>query len=445
MIKKFCIFILIVCAALIYAEEDSKTEEKSQNEERRETLKYGIDQEVLDLIKSIQENKITEFDSDFLMIFTESKNAKIKEAIIRYFLDMENPFAKDVVVTYLENYDLEQKTAILAYLDYVKHFKITEAGDAVSEMLTDSDTSLVSSAVTVLGALNSSDYFEDIWALYEDDDNDDNIKSAVIRALGESGDPAHLPFLIEILEDTDQRKAFRWYACEALGKIADPSSLDLFTTVWNENDPIMKTYILKALKSYQMDQVYAIYEEAMRNQSWKVRVEAIKALGDISYVKAIDIIIYKARKDPEMPVRKSAFQTIAEINTKKGFDFLRDFIKKNGNSESLKLYAITLLGEKDFKNSIITFVKIIDEEWEKDKSKLLDTVCKQFSLYKTTGQTDLFERMIHHKSLNLKLYALRAIGLNGISGLKAEVEKFTTEKTSNSIKKVALDVLKKIE
>lgn len=436
--NKFLLPILLFLTAAGLFAQDSLVSE------RREILKYGIDQEILDLIDQIKDEKSREFDDDLALIFAESGNAKIKQAICSYFRELESSRLEKQIIVFLENYDLENKDSVVEYLQYVKIFKLKSAEDAVGNILKDIDDKLVSAAVSTLGALNSQKYFEKIWEIYEDADSSDDLKIAVIKALGETGDTAHIDMLSEILENPDERKAFRWYACEALGKIADKSSLDLFMTVWNENDPNLKSFVLAALNNYQMSEVYHIFEEALRDQNWRVRQDAEKALAKAKYAPALDILQYKAKKDPEVPVRLNAVLAIAEIGGADAYNFLREYAKDKANSESIRMTAIEKLGENDFSNSVSLFKELITDEWDKENSKVLDLACKQFSLYKSPGQADLFERMLGHKSLNLKIYALRAIGLNGVTSLRGKVEAFAEDSSSSSIKRIANDILDKL-
>jgi hypothetical protein len=50
----------------------------------------------------------------------------------------------------------------------------------------------------------------------------------------------------------------------------------------------------------------------------------------------------------------------------------------------------------------------------------------------------------HPSSINIKIYGLRGIRLNGFSGLKGEVEKLTGEETARPIRKLALSVMEEL-
>ncbi|MBN1648986.1 MAG: HEAT repeat domain-containing protein [Spirochaetales bacterium] len=415
--------------------------QQTLSEERREILKYGIDKEILDLIKIIDDEKTEKYDSILLELISDTRNSAIRIALSKYFREANRNVVQKQILDFLENYDLESSDAIVEFLEYVRHFNIQEAEDSIAAILDDIDPKLVSAAVVTLGAIKSSKYASDIWDLYESEDSDDNVKASVIRALGETGDPANTDFLTGILENTDEKQSFRWYACEALGKIGDKASIDLFYSVWNENDANMKTFVLKALKNFAIEDSYSLFEEALRDQNWRVRLEGIMVLGEARYSKALEIIEYKAKRDPELPVRQGAINAIGQIAGVQAFGFLREYIQDDKYTEAVRMAAVNILGEKDMINSAAVFRKMIEKEWDKEKSKMLDLLCKQFSVFPVSGYSDLFSIMIKHKLPNLRIYAIRGIGLNKITALKPEVEKFTTDNNSESIKRIARETL----
>lgn len=74
------IFILFILISTIFP-EDNKPEEikediKSLKDERLETIQYGIDTQVIDLLKILETEKNYEFNSDLLELLKSSTNSR---------------------------------------------------------------------------------------------------------------------------------------------------------------------------------------------------------------------------------------------------------------------------------------------------------------------------------------------------------------------------------
>ncbi|MCF6335687.1 MAG: hypothetical protein L3J12_08095, partial [Spirochaetales bacterium] len=74
------ILILFIPLLTLYGESDPAT---SQKEERIQTIKFGIDSQVIDLIDVLETEKNYEFNSDFLELLKVSNNSQLKIKIIK--------------------------------------------------------------------------------------------------------------------------------------------------------------------------------------------------------------------------------------------------------------------------------------------------------------------------------------------------------------------------
>jgi hypothetical protein len=88
---------------------------------------------------------------------------------------------------------------------------------------------------------------------------------------------------------------------------------------------------------------------------------------------------------------------------------------------------------------------VIEKEWEKVNSPLLEIVCSQLSKQKEAALADLFEKMVGHSAITIRIHGLRGIKHNRFSQLKELVESLTGEETISTIRKHALDVMEVLE
>ncbi len=160
----------------------------------------------------------------------------------------------------------------------------------------------------------------------------------------------------------------------------------------------------------------------------------------------MDILIYKAKHDPDIHnVRTAAVRALGEIGSGDAYRTLRELYESPTVPLEIRGASVEMLIEYDLGGSISTIQSVIEEQWSKNSSSLLDYTCKQLSTAKDGRLQGLYKKMLTHPdSINIILYGLRGIRNNSLSGLKEEVEKLTDESTHRTIRSYALSVLEEI-
>ena len=79
----FCIFFVLSTIAADSSSEEN-AEEKTQFEERREKISYGLDSEIEALIDEIIKDEEFEYGDDLFALFTSTRNQKLKTKIFDY-------------------------------------------------------------------------------------------------------------------------------------------------------------------------------------------------------------------------------------------------------------------------------------------------------------------------------------------------------------------------
>jgi hypothetical protein len=88
-------------------------------------------------------------------------------------------------------------------------------------------------------------------------------------------------------------------------------------------------------------------------------------------------------------------------------------------------------------SAVDPILKIMDQEWKKDNSHLLDAVCKLSSRKEYPEFDALYERMLQHKSFVIQIYGIRGIQKNRIGRLRSAVEEFAKEKYHPQLRRAA--------
>jgi len=430
--------ILLLC--IVITPLGAQEEGRDILEERRDVLRYGIDSEVVGLLETLRNEEEDELNPEVLDIYRNSRNSELRTEAAKLFTEFKYPKAKEAVVAVLEEYP-EGEKLILSSLEYLSAL---EARDQVGliESYTDSENpSVAAKAVGVLGALGSGEHAARLQEIYEEDSRPGSVRAEALSALGRLGGEESTEFLIRILEDESQERSYRWRACQALGYIAAPETLPAIEAALNDDDTILRTYAVRALREFSADEVYELFRESLRDSFWRVRLAAIETLGERGEKRAIDILEYKAKRDPEEKIQLSAIQALGEIGGGKSFDILKEIAESESYGMSMRVTALQSLGEHNFAGAFGTFDAILEQEWEKPDSRLLVELVKVMTKGENPKLASYFERFIAYGNVSIVLMGLKGIEKNQFVGLREKVEELSEARTAASIKNSAKSVL----
>jgi hypothetical protein len=449
--KRFivCSISLIFLFPLFSEEEDlSRKEVRSIREKREQTLEYGIDSEVLAVISQLKEEENDRYNDTLVEIFTTTSNAGLQEEIISFFAHTEDEgLYQEGRKLILSKWEDLRSSNLLALIRYLKDYQDEKLSDLFLEIADNPENRSALEAIRALGHSEGEKYIHRLKELYENSSEKVDRRAAVLDALGERESRESLPLLKDILLDEDQQKSLRWKACSALGKIGGEEALEAIMRVFGDEDPRLRQFAVQALGQFEADDtIVEALISALKDNNWRVRVQAADSLGEIKAKKAVDILIYKAKHDPDVHnVRTAAVRALGKIDSAAAYRTLRELYEDPTVPLEIRGASAEMLIEYDLGGSISTIRKVIEEEWTKNASRLLDYTCKQLSSVKDGSLQNLYAKMLTHpESINIILYGLRGIRNNGLSGLKEEVEKLTGESTHRSIRSYALSVLEEI-
>ena len=365
-------------------------------------------------------------------------------AAVNYFIRIDYDGAVDTAGEIIRNWEEESFNTLSVSLRYFSAYPEDGSEDIIFPLVNHDTKTLAAAALTAIGNCGSEASVEPLLDLLDDDDYHDELKPTIIKALGDIGSEKALDLLIDILEDIDEEKSWRWSACEALGKIAHPDALPAIEFALQDSDTYLRSYAVKALASFKDDEVEDILIQSLKDSFWRVRVSAAEALGERKSREAVDILIYKAKKDPENNVKLAAIEALGEIADSNSMDFLRDLYRKSNTTQTVRTKSAEIIIKNDLASSIPVITEVLDQEWEKDNSPVLSYTCKFLSTEKNIKLEPLFERMLGHKDVAVKIYGIRGIQLNRFSSMKDRLEELTNEKINNSVRKAALGALEQL-
>ncbi|HUX19854.1 MAG TPA: HEAT repeat domain-containing protein [Spirochaetia bacterium] len=414
---------------------------KSLHDIRKETLLYGIDSQIQDLLATLQTDKDNTLNPEVEQVFKETINPDVQKAALDLLDTVKDwaiaPEVEKILTNRLQSGDTGDDTVVISAIRYLTDAKDASALPLMTKLVDDQSRSIAFEAIASIGKLGGDSQAQMLLANLKDPNFAQVLKPQIVLALGEIKSLAAVPELTSILQNQDQDPTMRRYACDALGKIGDPSSIKAITRAFSDKDTYLRSYAVSALSHFSGPQVDTMLTQALKDSFWRVRVNAAESLGKKKVASAVPILEYKSRYDPELVVQKAALAALGTINNSESIDFLRKVFSNSLVNPALRTVALDSLVSNDLPGSLSEIEKYIHSEWDKPTNPLLDYTCKQLSQAKDPKLEPLFERFLSSPSLNIQIYGLRGIRQNNFKDLLKKVQEFDKPTVNTSVRAAA--------
>lgn len=366
-------------------DEDGTEFEKNQN-----TIRFGTASEIGGIIDKITESEDVRYYDDFYDLFQITKSNEIKGKILDYFAKQEDGCLNDFAVEILSDpYDVPV-TLVEKCFAYVSATGCKEAGPAIVRILETGEEKYFNAALSALGKTGGAKEAKYLAQYLERDDLTVPQRQALMRTLGAMGAEETWEDMRRIALDEDENSFVRMYAAEAMGKMKNDDSVPVLIKLFEEGDPNMRQYCIKGLAYYpDSKEARATVIQAIRDDHYKVRLEAISAVKKLNMTEAVPYLTYRAKNDPENAVKKECYPALAELNTKEANAFLIKQITEKSVSDSAKYQAAEALMKNGTagEDEIIALAK---ETLKDDRRKSLrQNLGKLFIKYARPGYAEL--------------------------------------------------------
>jgi HEAT repeat protein len=421
----------------------SEKKEKTIRELREEKILFGINSEILQLLKNLKEEKNSDFNDPLKNILAETKNQKVIESILELYINTEYFDADNVVYLFVKEKEYSGKNVVRNSIKYLSATGKDKYNPDFSELLESNDESYRIEAVKALSKSGSTEYTQDLIDLYEIEESE-KVKIEILLNIGELKDSSSSDFLIEILEDDYADKTSKQYACNSLGLIGDDKAFPYLVKTYEDPDPYIRAYALSAISKYSKDETEKLLLQALKDDSWQIRKQAAVSSAELKKSSFVPYLKYKAEHDPAKPVRTESVKALAAIASSESLKFLREKASDKKTSLILRKQALVELIKNDLSGSLSVIDKILEDEWESITPVLLETACSTLAAAKSDKLKTYYEKMLDHPSLTIKFAGMKGIKLNKVSSLKKKIEKFTGDGVSSSVKNYAKSVLEEL-
>jgi len=414
-----------------------KDEITSVRDDRIRTLHYGIDDEVVDVITSIRGEKDDSYNEELLNILTETGNTKIKLPILSFYEEQESDIAAEYTLSVLQDaaddYDVDEKV-LIASISYSGTIKNIESVEFLYKLSDFNKPMIAAAAIRTLGKTGDVTYADKFLERIQDDDYEDDeteLRESSILLMGELKYKPAVITLLDIVQDDNYSSVARRYACDSLGRIGDEEAIPVLKELLNDPDSILRSYVLTSLAYFQNEEIESIIIQSLRDSFWRIRVAACKALSDRKSSNAVDILIYKAEKDPEPNVKKAAMTALSVIGGSKAWEFLSEYYGNSDNGEVFRSTALSSLLKENPDKLTDSMKSVFEVEWEKENSWLFNYTCKELSTSEGGNFQWFYEKMLNHKNYIIRIYAVRGIRLNKVISLYARVKEIAEDENEH--------------
>lgn len=319
----------------------SKDYEKKCND----ILKYGLEGQITELIDELTKNQDNRFVDGIYDLFQETKSVAVKEKILEYFTKLKDSCLASYAVEIINDPYDEKNSIVEKCFKYVSEADIKDANPGLVDLVDKEEDAYFTGALSALGETGGKEEALFLADYLDRDDLNVSQRQALMRVLGRIKAVETWQKISEIAKDENENTFVRMYAAEAIGAMEKPESEDILVELFESNDPNLRTYVIKGISYFNDKKSSDLIIQALRDSQYKVRLEAVSAVGKNRIDKAVPFLIFRCKdKDEQKQVKEKCYSVIADLNTSDGNDYLISVLKdkKIGDATKAKVSAALL-------------------------------------------------------------------------------------------------------
>lgn len=410
-----------------------KDESEKDYENKSNTIKYGVPSEISSLIDELIKNDDPRFTEEIYDVFQVSKNTVIKQKVLNYFKQLEDPCLEDYAVETLNDPYEERNDLVKACFQYIAAVKTKEAIPAVLALIESENDSYFNDAIATIGDIGGPAEAMFLVEYLEREDLSDAQRQTLMRTCGKMHAIQTWDKVVEVAEDEDENLYVRMYAAEALGLMEKKESVPVLIELFTETDPNLRQYVIKGLSHFpDVVEAQQTIMQGIRDEHWRVRQEAIKTAKENKMKDAVPYLIYRARNDSEKVIKEEAYTSLAAVNTEEANDFLVTQLgeKKVGDATKKKIVEVLLKeGNAGQKEILALAEECVKDDKRKD---LRYAIGKELAKYENPAYEDICLKYLASKDSTTQSLGLDIYKMNKFNSAETTMRAIYTDKKANS-------------
>jgi len=457
---KVFFLVMLFSISFLYSQEDgndeslfldapSSKESINSNEDwqsERDIIYYGLESEIINLIKELKVKEKDALNEDLVKLFNETRLSSIRTAILDFFGSTTTPLLNEEVLKKLESIEDQKNTEMKALLYYVSQNKVEATKPFLHSIIEQKSEEYLVEALNALGKIGSEDdgaflidFYENIDV--EDEKKENIIKEAILKSLDGIAPPESLDFFLNIIEDAGEGIMIRSYAITALSNIKNDDVLEKLISIYSSSEPHLRLASIKALSKFEGEDAKRTITEALRDSYYKVRLEAINGIkeGD---ERAIDYLLYRGKKDPELSVKLVAIEKLTQLHSSKANEELVKMFNNDKVATSIRVKIADGLLKNDFDSIFSDVERISIEATKSEKDKILrQELGKVIAKIKNERTSNIAEVYLMASDALTKSLGLDMFSINRYSSLLPIIKEMSEDKKMGALQKRALFLL----
>ena len=402
----------------------SKDYEKKCND----ILKYGLEGQITELIDELTKNQDNRFVDGIYDLFQETKSVAVKEKILDYFTKLKDSCLASYAVEIINDPYDEKNSIVEKCFKYVSEADIKDANPGLVDLVDKEEDAYFTGALSALGETGGKEEALFLADYLDRDDLNVSQRQALMRVLGRIKAVETWQKISEIAKDENENTFVRMYAAEAIGAMEKPESEDILVELFESNDPNLRTYVIKGISYFNDKKSSDLIIQALRDSQYRVRLEAVSAVGKNRIDKAVPFLIFRCKdKDEQKQVKEKCYSVIADLNTSDGNDYLISVLKdkKIGDATKAKVSAALLEYNHAGTKEVIELARsALKSDIQKNLRYALG---KEFAKYDRSEFADICAEYIASDDVATQGTGLDIWAKGRYSGVKAAVEEIAKD------------------
>jgi hypothetical protein len=419
---------------------------RSALQEWRDTLLYGLNSQIVELLPTLTENREADVLPEVVALFESSNDPDVLAAAASYLTALESNDGWDRSEEIISNEAQRNETLLVALMNYLRETGASLTDDTIDTLRRTAIDGAVSPATAAVRLMASSGVPADtLIEIYRDSFVSDEVRGTILIELGERRDDEVFDFVSEIIqEDEEATSTLERYAIDTLGKLGDPRALPTILFQMGSDDAFTRAYAVNALTSFETAEANEAIIAALRDEFWRVRVAALEAIRERTLMEALPAVMYVVRRDPERRVRLEAIETLAALDTTDGWGLLHERFRSTRTGIDERGAIARAMIEYDLQGSRDVLLEVMEAEWDTESSRVLDAIGRLVSQSDDPRVEPIAARLLDHPNYILQIYGLRAMGRNGLTGLREIAESREGEGNHRAVRQAAIRALEQL-
>lgn len=421
------IAVLVVAVALLASAPAAGQLPEDRLDKLRDTVEFGIDEEVRDAISILQEEEETRLNEALLARFEGSLSAGLRKDIMDFFNEMSFDGAAEAAVVVVEGFRGTSGELVVSAIRLLGNGEIElpdNAEEALIEAAERGSGSISRAAIGALGSRGVEEAEELLIRVVQSRTTDQATKEAAILALGDVGGGDSVGVLLSVAQDADAGSLYRGYAIQSLGKIGEEEALPPLRTLLSQNDAIVRSYATEAVLTLLDEDAErrVVLNAALRDSLAQTRINALTWIRENGVTEMSRAVRYKVENDPAARVRAEAMETLAALNTEDYAGVLGEIALDVSRPVEDRMSAMRTLIQENPAGAVEALQDPLKADLE-DGGGAVSMPLAQV-LVETGGEDvlPLYETLLLEGGRDEQLYALGGIERREIAGLESTLE-----------------------